>query len=178
MSLSRAKCMRVLPWTSRKKNGIQSNWGQSQAKQSTKWRHFIGSVTINKVDIGIDLRDVKWNALKIKNTSWSIFFPLWLMSTQLEFLWHIYKVKMEFHELCTMFLTAYSLCHWNNCHPPPHLVSPSKKESICAVRHVILNYREEICGIPNFLHPKLKHKNCTLNVFFRWKTLNSLWFLQ
>lgn len=48
----------------------------SQPKQSTKWRRFIGSVTINKVDTGIDLKDVKWNTLKIKNTSWNIFFSL------------------------------------------------------------------------------------------------------
>lgn len=52
---------------------LKSNQGQSQPKQSTKWSHFIVPAWINKVDIDTDLRDVKWNTLRMKNTSWNIF---------------------------------------------------------------------------------------------------------
>ena len=136
--------------------GLMSNQCQGQLNQLIKWRHFIEPISINIVGIDVDLRDLKWNCWGFKNTSWSISFfsPL---EHPIEILWHICKVKMELHELCTVFLTAHSLCHWNHRHLPPHLVSPSKKETIRTIRHAILNYREEICRISSSLHPKLKH---------------------
>lgn len=49
------------------KLGLKSNQCQSQPKHWTEWGHFIGPALINKVDIVVDLRDLKWNSLKIKN---------------------------------------------------------------------------------------------------------------
>ena len=51
------------------KLGPKSNQCQSQPQQLTEWKHFIGSVSTNKVDIVVDSRDLKWNAVKIKNIS-------------------------------------------------------------------------------------------------------------